>query len=121
MKSLHYIGQLLNDESFVFYVAFNDNTKDLYCGYFSQSVKPDPVIAELKPIALAEIKDNGFYLQDHEKAFLNAKQLFLVGGEKALKDTIQGCKYDIKLHGDRCYAYHLSAACVRVLNQSKGK
>jgi len=110
MKKLHFISQL-PDQSFVFYVSFNDDVKDPYSGYFCQSTKQDPVIAELKPIALNEIKCFDSWLSDTDKATLNAIQLDLLGGEKLLKEVAKCCNYDIKLNGKNCYAYHLQLAC----------
>jgi hypothetical protein len=111
MKKLHLIAQL-PDQSFVFYISFNDNEKDPYSGYFCQSLKHDATIAELRPIALNEIKCADNWLSDIDKAMLNAMQLNILGGEKALLETVKGCAYDIRLHGENCYAYHLEKACI---------
>ena len=110
MKQLHFISEL-PDQSFVFYVSFNDNEKDPYSGYFCQSLKQDATIAELKPLALNEIKCFDSWLSDTDKATLNAIQLDLLGGEKALNEVAKGCNYDIKLYGKNCYAYHLKLVC----------
>jgi hypothetical protein len=110
MKKLHFIAQL-PDQSFVFYVNFNDDKSDPLSGYFCQSLKQDATIAELKPLALNEIKCFDQWLSDTDKATLNAIQIDLLGGEKSLKEVAKGCKYDIRLHGKNCYAYHLQLAC----------
>jgi hypothetical protein len=113
MKKLDHVATL-QDGSQVFFVAFNDNAKDPYSGYFATSFKTNPSIDELKPVALNEIKNNDDYLSDEEKALIYARHLNFFGKD-ALNDCIKGCVYDIKLHGKECFAFELNKACKLML------
>ncbi len=120
MKKLNFIGEL-SDGSFVFFIAYNDDPKDPRCGYFSQSKDRQATIEQLKPLALAEIKCNGQYLQDHEKANIQAISIYQLSGIDGLKEVAKGCNYDVKLHSDNCYAYHLQKACELQLHFNKNQ
>lgn len=119
MKRLDFIATLSDDKS-IFFVAFNDNKKDPYSGYFATWENSDksPEIKDLKPIALAEIQCNNEYISDELKSSLYAKHLQIFGDD-ALKECITGCRYNIKLNGEKCFAFHLSNACKLLLNNSK--
>jgi hypothetical protein len=60
-------------------------------------------------------------LQDHEKANLQAINIYQLSGIDGLKEVAKGCTYDIRLHSDRCYAYHLQKACELQLHFNKVK